>query len=146
MLHLLRHGLDVTWPRDVGFNRECPPLQLFHFARRFVDLNQSSRDRDNVGALARETDRDGFADAATGAGYEDHFSVKLHRHQREKNRWALSFRILAFVVALKSLRSWNFCKEFGWLSECGISEPSMIRSSSINLSGSRRSSSSSQIT
>src|SRR5262249_61984620 len=63
---------------------------------------------------------------------------KLHRDQREKNRRALSFRILAFVVGLKSLRSWNFCKELGWLSECGISEPSMIRSSPINLSGSRR--------
>ena len=31
--------------------------------------------------------------------------VKLHRHQHEKNRRALSFRTLVLIAPLKSLRS-----------------------------------------
>src|SRR5215510_4595068 len=58
--------------------------------------SQGSRYSDNISTLTSEADRDGFADAATGPGYERHFSVKPHRHQREKKRWALSFRTLAF--------------------------------------------------
>src|SRR5712692_7006533 len=79
---LLDHGLHLLLLADINGHREGAPAQVAHGLGDGLEVLELARAQGDVGARARELDRDGLADAGAAAGDDRGLAVEGERGLR----------------------------------------------------------------